>query len=190
MYYALIEQIETAPCLQKLASQSNKNVNLSANINPHVFTTLVWDNIDRLEETLSGGGTSHHVNGIVIQPEFIVIRQSSELPVSKPQMSQNKKRSINVHKLHLAQCNAVERMGPPQAATFDVDTRAAVEPARRKNLVWMTCRLHDLNIPSWTGFNILTRVNISIRPDTVVYLPTINAPATEMSTVFKFSTSL
>lgn len=72
VYYALIEQIETAPCLQKLASQSNKNVNLSANINPHVFTTLVWANIDRLEETLSGGGTSHHVNGIVIQPEFRV----------------------------------------------------------------------------------------------------------------------
>jgi len=33
---------------------------------PHVGTTLAWDNIDRLEETLSGEGTSHRVNGIAV----------------------------------------------------------------------------------------------------------------------------
>ena len=163
VYCAMIEQIETNLCLQKLASESNENVILSANINPHVFTTLLWDNIDRLEETL----TSHRVNGIAIHPAFI----GRQLPVSKPQTSKNKKRSINVHELHLAQYNAGERVGPPQAATLDVDTRAAVENVSRKNHVWMACRLHDRNIPSWTGFNILIQDSISIRPDTVAYLP-------------------
>ena len=39
------------------------------NIHAHVSTTLAFDNIDRLEETLSGSGTSHRVNGIAVQPK-------------------------------------------------------------------------------------------------------------------------
>ena len=31
------------------------------------YPGLVWDNIDRLEETLSGKGTSHSVSGIAVQ---------------------------------------------------------------------------------------------------------------------------
>ena len=38
-------------------------------------------------------------------------------------------------------------------------------------------------VSSWTGFNILIRDNEDVVADTVEYLPTINAPATEMSTV-------
>ena len=36
---------------------------------------------------------------------------------------------------------------------------------------------------SWTGFNIVTRNDITVKQDTVAYLPTINAPATAMSTM-------
>ena len=38
---------------------------------------------------------------------------------------------------------------------------------------------------SWTGFNIQTRNDVTVVQDTVSYLPTINAPATDMSTVNK-----
>ena len=38
---------------------------------------------------------------------------------------------------------------------------------------------------SWTGFNIVTRNDITVKQDTVAYLPTINAPATAMSTINK-----
>ena len=40
-------------------------------------------------------------------------------------------------------------------------------------------------IPSWTGFNINTRNDISVCQDMVGYIPTIDAPATEMSTVYE-----
>ena len=40
-------------------------------------------------------------------------------------------------------------------------------------------------IPSWTGFNIRTRDQVSVSEDIVEYLPTINAPATELTTVFE-----
>lgn len=43
------------------------NVPLPENTHPFISTTLAWDNIDRLEETVHGAGTSHCVNEIVVQ---------------------------------------------------------------------------------------------------------------------------
>ena len=54
-------------CLQKMALTPDNEVPLPENIQAYVNTTLVWDNSDRLEETLSVAGTSHRVNGIAIQ---------------------------------------------------------------------------------------------------------------------------
>ena len=45
---------------------STIEIPLPDTIQSHVGTTLAWDNIDRLEETLSGEGTSHRVNGIAV----------------------------------------------------------------------------------------------------------------------------
>ena len=61
-----MEEIETALCIQKL-SISGDGPSLPSNIHPGVFTTLAWDNIDHIEETLSGEGTSNRVNGIAVQ---------------------------------------------------------------------------------------------------------------------------
>ena len=55
-----------------------------------------------------------------------------------------------------------------------------------KNHVWTLVRQQDTAnqcISSWTGFNILTRDKIVITQDKIRYLPTINATATELSTV-------
>ena len=69
--YTQLEEIDTALCIQKMnAAESEDKVPLPDNIHPHVSTTLAWDNIDRLEETLSGGGTSHRVNGVAVQQRF------------------------------------------------------------------------------------------------------------------------
>ena len=69
--YSQMEEIETALCMQKL-STSRGCPTLPSNILPGLFTTLAWDNIDRLEETLSGEGTSHRVNGIAVQEKMTV----------------------------------------------------------------------------------------------------------------------
>ena len=65
--YSQIEEMNTALCLQKMASTPENGAPLPDNIRPHISTSLAWDNKDRLEETLSGGGTSHRVNGIAVQ---------------------------------------------------------------------------------------------------------------------------
>lgn len=36
----------------------------------NIFTVLAWDNIGRLEETLTCKGTSHRVNSITVQPKI------------------------------------------------------------------------------------------------------------------------
>lgn len=67
MSYSPLEENDTALCLQKLATASNQKVILAASIKPHVFTSLAWDSINRLEEALTGKSTSHTVSGIVVQ---------------------------------------------------------------------------------------------------------------------------
>ena len=53
--YSQIEEMNTALCLQKMASTPENGALLPDNIRPHISTSLAWDNIDRLEETISGG---------------------------------------------------------------------------------------------------------------------------------------
>ena len=180
--YSQVEEIDTALCLQK-QDLSNDNVPLPVNVYPGVFTTLAWDNIDRLEETTSGEGTSHRVNGIVVQPK--VLQQSTPANVM-PVITKSKQRSIIPKPSLLPAYNVGQRTGPPNIETVDVDTRNQVQEARMKNFVWLLARMskpENQTISSWTGFNIQIRDNVVVIQDTVSYLPTINAHATAMSTV-------
>ncbi len=83
------------------------------------------------------------------------------------------------------------RVGPQPIQTRErhfLDNIKVAQVAHQKNLLWILTRQTDQEvqaIPSWTGFNILTRKKIQISEDVVGYLPTINAPATELNTVFE-----
>ena len=179
--YSQVEEIDTALCLQKLSLSDGQPV-LPRDIHAGVFTTLAWDNIDRLEETVSGKGTSHRVNGIAVQPKS----QSPEAMNPEPCLPKKKKRSINTEPLMLPTYNAGARVGPPEIQGIEGDTRDKLQLAKKKNLVWLLARMsmsEVQNICSWTGFNILSRDEVTVVKDTVGYLPTINAPATQISTV-------
>ena len=55
-------------------------------------------------------------------------------------------------------------------------------------MLWILVRVHSSekqSVPSWTGFNILVRNDHEVAKDNVGYLPTINAPAMNMSTVYQ-----
>lgn len=179
--YSQMEEIDTALCMQKL-STSGGGPTLPSNIFPSLFTTLAWDNIDRLEETLSGEGTSHRVNGIAVQEKMTVLVPDQP----RPTVARTKKRSIDAPPLMLPTYNAGQRAGPPMTKTTEVVADMETKLARQKNLVWMLSRMlqeKDQSVSSWTGFNIKTREEVAVTPDNIGYLPTINAPATQMSTV-------
>ena len=69
-------------------------VPLPDNIKPYISTSLAFDNIDRLEETLNGGGTSHRIKGIAIRAQHF----GPDLPPVQvtPVITKSKQRSLEV----------------------------------------------------------------------------------------------
>jgi len=186
--YDQLEENDTALCLQKLAMGFNQRAVLPVSIKPYVFTNLAWDNIDRLEETLTGKGTSHRVNGIAVQPKVYGPHPpTTELPI----IDKLKQRSVNIEHEELEVYVACARVGPqplPTSESHILEAQESAQVACNKNLAWVLARQTNSDcqtIPSWTGFNIKTRDQESISEDVVGYLPTINAPATELTTVYE-----
>ena len=91
-----------------------------------------------------------------------------------PTVAKRKQRSIDSLQPLLPTYNAGQRVGPPQSKSTDADTAVNTQLARENNLVWVLAQM---------GFNIQTRSDMTVIPDNVGYLPTINAPATQFSTV-------
>ena len=145
-------------------------------------TVLAWDNIDSLEETLTGSGTSHRVNGIAVQPRVFgpdLLRHTEAVPKTK-------QRSIAVLHPTLPVYASGNRCGPPFRSYVEAQVGNSVDHAMRKNFLWLLCRLHsetNQTVPSWTGYNIVATSSADVVPSVVSYLPTINAPITQMATV-------
>ncbi|CAB3987689.1 Hypothetical predicted protein [Paramuricea clavata] len=50
-----------------IASSRGQDIIIPRNINPGIIATVVWDNNDFNEEIVSGKGTTHLANGIMLQ---------------------------------------------------------------------------------------------------------------------------
>lgn len=83
--YDQVLAIETAIAEKQVESHGGEDLVLPKNVSHNVFSIFCWDNIDLLEETLSGKGTTHCTNGIIVQqrvlgcelpPSFNVIKKS------------------------------------------------------------------------------------------------------------------
>ena len=107
------------------AKASNQKIPLPASIIPYVFTNLAWDNIDRLEETLTGKGTSHRVNGIAVQANvFGPHHPRADLPRIE---KKHKKRSISVE---LDVYVAGVRVGPQPLQTKENHAQESLKAAQ------------------------------------------------------------
>jgi len=140
---------------------------LPTSIKSHVFTNLAWDNIDRLEEILTGKGTSHQVNGIAVQAKvYGLFLPTAELPHIE---KKSKQRSVcaKIHDLEAYVSGA--RVGPQFLLTknnLDKESCAALL-ACQKSLIWVLARQTDHAVPSWTGFNIQSRDEEPIVEDVI-----------------------
>ena len=79
--------------------------------------------------------------------------------------------------------NAGERCGPHSRKYVEVKLHENVERAWKMNFLWILVRIQasgNQSVPSWTGFNILVRNGQDVVRDNVGYLPTINAPTTNI----------
>lgn len=162
--YSQLTELNTALCLQKMATTTINAVPLPENIRSFIPTSLGWDNIDHLEETLSGEGTSHRVNGIAVQANHY----GPHLPTAQvPKITKSKREVLNHVMIQIfLSTMLVSDVGQNQDSTL---------------------RLHTSErqiVPGWTGFNIHEVIN-NLLKENEGYLPTVNAPATNMSTVFQ-----
>ena len=182
--YSQLEELNTSLCLQKLCMPEQTGFPLPDNILVCTDTILAFDNIDRLENTLSGGRTSHRINGIAVQ--HAVYGPHPE-PITAPRVEKSKQRSLAHPDTPLPIYNVTQRTGPPPRKVIEIDRKFVMEEARKKNLIFLLARLHyaqlQQKVSSWTGFNIQVHDRECIIKSNVGYLPTINAPATSMATI-------
>ena len=166
---------------------------IPSSIKPNIHCTLVWDNNDFGEETLSGKGTTHNTNGIIIQ------RQSNShadnIPVSEAMVSvhckwKDKKRSIEAPPVNLSTYHGKKRSGPKpfgDKVSLELDYHmSAMEEGKKADAAFFFTKLsknENKVLPGWTGFNIQLKGN-DIPPLTNIgYLPVIDASPVEMATI-------
>jgi len=107
---------------------------------------------------LSGAGTSHHINGIIVQPTSLTCAPSRQAArVDK----KDRRRTLEPTELMLpAYISSTRELPPPlKSANLSQPLIDAVARARHRNLLRIITRLHDheqQNVSSWTGFNIHT----------------------------------
>ena len=143
-------------------------------------TILVWDNIDFGEETLSGHGTTHHTNGIMIQACISKAGQQSLHKLTK-------ERSLEPRADVLVEYHRTKRHGPTIAGSIDqLDAnhyQATLASALLYETAFSVCKFVDSSLPGWTGFNTLLHKDPPVHRSAINYMPVIEASPTEMKTV-------
>ena len=127
------------------------------------------------------------MNGIAVQQRFfgLQLAPSTQSPAVD---RKDLKRSVNPPPVMLPSYNPGERIGLPYLQYVEVSTEEVMSKAWKNNFLWMFARLHasvNQKMSGWTGFNISTRDEMTVHQDNIGYLPTINAPAANLSTVYE-----
>ncbi|KAL5019691.1 hypothetical protein ScPMuIL_002583 [Solemya velum] len=150
----------------------------------NVFTTLVWDNNDFGEETLSGKGTTHNTNGIIIQTAATDAPSNSEKTTC---MSRDRKRTIVAPQVIISPLHAPKRSEPVQFKGEKPDLSRKLDIQKQPKLIDEAILLAkasqiEVSLPGWTGCNQL--LSKDSHPLSVIgYLPVIDASPTDKSTV-------
>ena len=164
--------------------QSSDSVIIPRNANVGMFSTIVWDNNDFIEETVTGKGTTHVVNGIIIQKGTLSHR--NKLIVSK------KVRTIKAPATNIEPYFSAKK-GLPSLRQYVSGNDLEIHDddflqitGRNLDLAFVICRIFSTDIgcvvPGWTGFNTNLVQEIPALSN-IGYLPVIDNPATDMATI-------
>lgn len=199
-----LHEIETAAA-ERTLSQA---VPVPTNIKPGNGTVyFCWDNNDLTEETLSGAGTTHCTNGIVIQnPPPAVASNADPLSLNTPPAIPGRKkrpaRSLTVVQQQLPQYISGARP-EPSVMTMPIGGRTTVFAGNvmsldSDDLLWLMLRSSDVfsrfgraseepqQVPGWTKFHSVMYDDIAPKQaSSIGYLPVIPAPPTEHSTILE-----
>ena len=180
--YSYILELETA--ISNKITNKEGYLPSSLHAENNKILHLCWDNFDLIEETLTGAGTTHSTHGIIIQEVFSNV-PSVEKDVDLPR---NKKRSITYSPQQLEPCFAKPKAEPVFSFScvkfFKSDLNKA---SKLSDYLWILSRTiaqgENQTVPSWAGWVSITGNQDNSLLSKVEYMPAINAPITENSTV-------
>lgn len=165
---------------------AGKEITIPRNIIPEAFTTIVWDNNDFNEETVSGKGTTHVANGIIVQNKEAGQKLGERISVSK------KNRTIVAPETNIVRYTSKEkgtlclRNESSEILLEEENYRHEQSMGRNADFLYLLSRKNASengeSLPGWTGLN--TQIYKEIRcSSNIGYLPVIDAPVTDMSTI-------
>ena len=132
--YTKLAEVDPAYAIQKISTNSGL---IPEEMQPYQQTSIVYDNIDCLEETQSGAGTTHRVNAILTQKVFIGPKLLQNL-IDIPKTKQS---SLFVEPLQLPVYNVGIRPEPPVLPNMNINLNLTTqEMSSKKNLIWFLCR--------------------------------------------------
>ena len=146
---------------------------------------------------LTGKGTTHCTNGIVVQRLPLTCAPPPDIQVEE---AHPKKRTVTHIATDVIPYHSGRRQGP---AALQINLNQVIQSipettqiARRIDFAWMLCRQpledslfavsteHPQVIPAWTAFNIKIMEGRGLRESCVGYCPVIEASPTELPTVY------
>lgn len=162
-------------------------------ISNNTFVTVVADNIDFEESTLTGEGTTHHTNSIIIQSTGR--NDPSGTEGNRPKFSK-RKFIADVGEVEITSYAKRPRTGPvcteSVEAAVDVEGSESTDDTADRgkvtdiDILYFLLRSLDQNseLPNWTGFNTLLDRDRNLVQDKVAYLPVIPASPTHYDTLY------
>ena len=199
--YSMIEEIETEHALKVINEQKESRVIIPEGITADncgsPVALMIADNIDNLESTLSGSGTSHRVNSILVTRKATEINREIEEEDEYQCPTKRKcRRSLPPEAIvsEIRDYYGGKRVGPGELTEVKDLSRSTSylnirDVQRLRYIVWIEVRklrTHaSLLIPGWTGFNIKVANNVVITASNISYLDTIDAPATDLKTAYE-----
>ncbi len=130
--------------LEKLQHRGNE-IHLPLNIQKGVYITFVWDNNDLNQETLSGGDTTHHTNGIILQRPVLGCPVPPGFKYDEPQEPDTESETILANTIIPYYSQARKGLPSPLKIPQGVDpfsySPENYKLACRKDLVWCMLRM-------------------------------------------------
>ena len=162
--------------------EEGTEITIPRNIIPNVFTTIVWDNNDFNEETVSGKGTTHVANGIIVQNAEVSPRPAEKKTISRSI------RTIKAPETHITPYRSKERgtLSLSNIPFEEEDHSQEQNLGRKIDYLYLVSRKdaseNGKSLSGWTGFNT-SIYQLTRSVSTIGYLPIIDTPVTDMSTI-------
>lgn len=185
--YDTVNRMETAIALNHIENPQH----IPPGFQPGLPTVLVFDNIDFCEETLSGSGSTHHVNGIMFQadssnsPTARIEQHLQSTPISK------RPRSVNPPALILEPFVLGQRKGTQitenldlQCNTYDAKAELLSQSILHEFAYLAIKKETTIPKPAWTGFNKTnTKAESLLSKSNLSYLNVIEASPNDSATI-------